>query len=232
MAKAKHSKETLASDINILSKYCSEEWRPVINMYRTVSEFGAKERIFTEGDEVKGIYFIEKGKIKVVSSYGKNLERILRLAGEGKVFGHRGLTSKQYPISAITLTDSTVSFIPLDIYNKLLKSNPEFSRYMINFLTDQLLESEMRMKKMIHLDVRQKIADIVVMLINAFGFDKEDKNKLSYTLSRYDFANIAGTTYETVIRSMAFLQKKGYIKLDGKNIRVINQDGLRKFSQN
>ncbi|MFI5150897.1 MAG: Crp/Fnr family transcriptional regulator [Bacteroidia bacterium] len=216
---------------NIFSKYCSEEWQLYLGAKQRSAEFKTGEYIFREGEVVKEIYLIEKGKIKVVSGYGENTEHILRLAGEGKLMGHRGLGAKTYSVSGIALEPTTVTVIPIDVFNRLIKANPEFSLYLIHFITSELNDSESRMKKLIHLDVRQKIADIIIMLIDAFGYKRDDPGKLTYTLSRYDFANISGTTYETVIRSLTFLQKEGYIGLEGKTIRVVNEKGLREFSR-
>lgn len=218
-------------DKNIFERYCTEEWIFYLEAKQQIKEYEAGDYIIREGEEVKGIFFIRKGKIKIVSKYGNKSEHILRLAGNGKLMGHRGLGFKNFAISAIALVPTSSIFFPIDIFERLIKANPEFGIFLVKFITAELGESESRMKKMIHFDVRQKIADIVIMLIDAFGFDKKERFKLDYTLSRYDFANIAGTTYETVIRSLAFLQTKGFIRLQAKDILVINEKALRRFCQ-
>ncbi len=211
-------------------KYCSPEWLPLINLYKKNQFFKAEDRIFNEGDPADGIYLLTSGKVKVVSQYDKNNERILRLAAEGQILGHRAIGQTVFPISAIALTDCSVMFIPKDIFLKLIMSNPEFSVFMINFIAAELLESEERMKNMIHHDVKMRIADIICMSLDAFGYDETEKYKLSYTLSRKDYANIAGTTYETAIRVLFQLQEMGLIQLDKKAILVKNESGLRKLA--
>lgn len=214
---------------NPLYKYCSEEWHTIIDRNQTIVHVNKGDTLFEEGEQVKGIYIITHGKVKVISAYDKNKERIHRLAGEGKLLGHRGFYSKFYPISAVALTDTQVTFIPEDIFIKLIKTNPDFALYLVNFLVEELRESEEWVKQMMCADVKHRIASILLNLINSFGYEINEQKKLSHTLSRKDFANMAGTTYETVIRTLAFFQKKKLILVKGKSIYILNSKGLKEL---
>lgn len=214
---------------NLLHNYCSEEWHPIINHYQTIIEIKKGEYIFSLGEQVKGIYIIIKGKAKVVSPSFNNEEHIHRLAGDGKILGHRGLSSQHYPISAVALTDMTLTYVPNDIFKTLLKTNPLLSFYMIEFFAEDLRQSEERMKSLMYSDVKNRIAKILLTLIESFGYNAKEINKLNYSLSRKDFASMAGVTYETVIRTLKEFQDKKFIKLDGKEIFIINLNSLRDF---
>lgn len=232
--KVENSKNTKGGSLNeferFLSGYCSDEWMFLVKNFLVVKNFKKDQRFITEGDKVTGVYFINKGMVKVVSSFDKNNERILRLANKGSLVGHRGMFSKNYPISAIALSDTEVTFIPIDLFIKLIKTNPEFSLFLITFFSDELRKTEEQMKHMIHGEVITKVAKIICMLIDAFGYNPKEKHKLNYTLSRKDIANIAGTTYESVIRNLTQLETKKIIKIDGKNFIIPNESNLRKLA--
>ena len=213
-----------------LSAYCSEEWVFLLRNYLQVKSFKKDEHIFSQGDKVSGVYFINKGMVKVVSLFDETNERILRLANEGYIVGHRGLYSKYYPVSAIALCNTEMSFIPIDIFTKLIRTNPDFSLFMITFISEELRKADEQMKNMIHGEVIKRIAIIICMLIDAFGYDKKEKSRLNYTLSRKDIANIAGTTYESVIRNLTQLEIKKIIIMDGKNFIISKETELRKLA--
>ena len=215
-----------------LTAYCTKEWIFLVKNYLKVKSFKKEQRIISEGEKVTGVYFINKGMVKIVSFFDKSNERILRLSGNGCFVGHRGLFSKHYPISAIALSDTEVTFIPMDIFTILIKANPEFSLYMISFISEDLRKTEEQMKHMIHGEVLIRISIIICMLIDAFGYDSKEKFRLNYTLSRRDIANIAGTTYESVIRNLAQLETKKIIIVDGKSFIVAKESELRKLSGN
>lgn len=211
-----------------LTKYVSEEWLFLLKSHSTVLNYPKNKRLLNEGDEVSGVYFINSGKVKIVSSFNEN-ELLLRLSTTGDFVGHRALFSPHYPISAVALTDTQVTFIPLEIFKKLIKNNPNFSFYIIEFLTKDLKNTEEHMRSMIQDDVLIRIAMIICMLIDAFGYDEKIPKKLLYTLSRSDIASFAGTTYESVIRNLAKLEEMKIIQLDKKTIHVLSERSLRKL---
>ena len=215
----------------IFKKYCSQEWMIIFETNKQEIKIKANQTIFNDGDPVKGIYFIEKGKVKVLSKMGENNYHIIRLAGHDSILGHRGIHFKKYHIKAETLEECVFTFIPIDIFIKIIKANPEMAIYMINFLSQELREAEDRMKNLSILDPKKRIAIILIKLIEVFGYSGTKSNLLGYTLKRNDIANMANTTYETVIRSLSFLTEKGLIELLGKQISIKNEKKLRDFAK-
>lgn len=211
-----------------INKYCSDEWKPLITFYKTPLDYPAGTTIFAEGDEVQGIYQIYSGKIKVVSSINGENERIVRLARAEQMLGHRGLGGNmKYPVTAIALEDSQVTLIPIDIFYKAVKANPELAFQMMLFFADEFKASEKRMKMLASMPANEKVAVSILTIVDAFGFDAQDPTLLNYTPSRRDIASIAGTTYETAIRGLRNLEKSKIIALDGKAIRVLKLDYLK-----
>jgi CRP-like cAMP-binding protein len=70
------------------------------------------------------------------------------------------------------------------------------------------------------------IASVIYNIYKVFGLEKGSETKLSFTLSRKDIANQAGTRYETVVRVLADLKKEGVIQIDGKAIHILNVEKL------
>lgn len=215
----------------IFKKYCSEEWMIIFETNKQEIKIKANQVVFNDGDSVKGIYLIEKGKVKVLSKMGEKDYHIIRLAGHDSILGHRGIHFKKYHIKAETLEDSVFTFIPIEIFIKIIKANPEMAIYLINFLSEELREAEDRMKNLSILDPKKRIAIILIKLIDVFGYSNSKSNLLSFTLERSDIANMANTTYETVIRSLTFLEEKNLIEGIGKQIAIKNEKRLREFAK-
>lgn len=213
---------------NLFSRYCSKEWKQILAQQQTAFMVNAGSFIFREGEQVKGVYLINYGHVKVVSDHGRPNERILRLAGADRMLGHRGYSTELFPVSAIALTESLITFVPKETFRTLIRTNPELADYLINFMASELRESEERMKNYLQAEVQERVAFILLYLASSFGFDPADKTKLEFTLSRKDFANMAGTTYESIIRTLTQLQKKKLIRTQGKDIFI---DQLSKLEQ-
>ena len=220
---AKRLCETCTHYKCFINKYCSDEWKPIITLNKVSTDYPSGATIFSEGEPVTGVYEIYTGKIKVVSSYGNGKERIISFAKREEMLGYHGLGGNMiYPVTAITLEPSQVTFIPIDIFYKTVKANPEMALYLVKFFADQLKASETRMRLQSEMSALEKVAFALLTIVNSFGFDKQEDSMLSFTPTRKDIGNLAGTTYETVIRVLAEFEKSDVIRLEGKSIRILD----------
>ncbi len=219
----KRSCDTCDNRHCIVSKFCSQEWRVFLTKHKTTHLILAGEEIFTKGNNVEGIYFVYSGYIKVYE-FNDRLERIVDLVKGGEILGYRGLSSKstKYTVSAKALSDSEITFFPMEVFRLAIDANKQLAFFLIDLLTSKLNAIEYRSNNCTNFPAKDKVKLAISDMITSFGFDKNDHNNLNFTLSRKDIAGLAGTTYETVIRSLRELDKQKHIKLEGKSIRILN----------
>ena len=209
-----------------LCKLCLREWLPAIEANKKTFHFKKGELIFKEGDEVKGIYFVFNGTVKVHTKWGKEKELIIRFAKNGDIIGHRGLGDEIiYPVSGTALEAVTVCFISLDFFMSSLKVNYDFMYQLMLFFAAELKQSERKMRNLAHMPVKGRIAQALILLKNKFGII--ENGHINILLSRQDIASYAGTTYETVFRIMADLIEQDIITVDGKKITITNENALQ-----
>jgi CRP-like cAMP-binding protein len=208
---------------------CLKEWIPAVDANRVNYKFKKGELLFTEGEAVKGIYFVYSGTVKVHKKWSEGKELILRFANNGAIVGHRGLgDDKFYPISATALEPTTVCFIPIEFFTSSLKVNHNFTLSLLNFFAEELRESEKRWRNMAHMSVKGRLAYALLSLKNKFGLSEE--GHINIILSRQDLASYVGATYETVFRTLGDLSNENVIDLSGKNISILNEKTLVSLS--
>ncbi|MDR6945134.1 Crp/Fnr family transcriptional regulator [Mucilaginibacter pocheonensis] len=213
-----------------LCKNSLKEWLPAIAAHKTNFKVKKGEVIFKEGDPVTGIYFVNSGKVKVYKKWDKDKELIVRFAKEGSLFGHRGLgKGGNYPISASALEPTVVCYVDIAFFEASLKVNPDFTYELLMFLTEELKQSERKMRNLAHMPVKGRVAEALISLQNQFGTTAD--GFINIDLSRQDLASYAGATYETVFRMMNELVSEKLISLSGKSIRLVNRDELLKLAQ-
>ncbi len=213
-----------------LCKNSLTEWRPAISAHKTTYKVKKGEVIFKEGDPVTGIYFVNSGSVKVYKKWDKDKELIVRFAREGSLFGHRGLGKGGfYPISAAALQPTVVCYVDIAFFEATMKVNPNFTYQLLMFLTEELKQSERKMRNLAHMSVKGRVAEALISLQNQFGTTAE--GFINIDLSRQDLASYAGATYETVFRMMNELVNEKLISLSGKSIRLTNHQELLKLAQ-
>lgn len=211
-------------------RLCLKDWIPAVEMQRTNLRFRKGELLFREGDEVKGIYFVYQGLVKVHKHWNEDKELILRFAGNGAIVGHRGLGGDNYyPVSATALEPTTVCYLDLDFFNTSLKVNHEFTLNLLNFFAEELKESERRMRNLAHMPVKGRLANALLILKKKFGSPGSDH--LGITISRQDLASYIGATYETVFRTLTEMVNDNIIQLSGKDITILDEKTLVSLTQ-
>jgi len=201
-----------------------EEWKPAIDSHRKNFTVKKGELILKEGDPVTGIYFVYQGNVKVHKKWGDK-EIIIRFANEGKIFGHRGLSTSQsvYPVSATALESTSLCFIPIDFFMKTLKVNHDLAFQLMLFYADELQESEKKMRELALMSVRSRLAVSLLYLKEQFGVKD---GAINIDMSRQDLAAYVGATYETVFRMMNDLMQENMISLTGKKISIKDEEKL------
>lgn len=214
---------------DLIDRYCAPEWKELLHERNTQVTYRKGDRIFTDGQVADRMYMIQRGRVKVVATYVKGVESIIRLAGDGEVLGHRGIGDEPiYTATAIALSETRVNVIPMQLFLSTLKANNLFCYHFLLFFAEELRVLDQHMRDLMKLDVAQRIAKVLKMNMVTFGFDTTNKKKLAFTLSRKDIASAAGTTYESVIRTLADFQREGIIDMVGKEIRILKKRELER----
>lgn len=211
-----------------MCRFCLKEWQPVIAANRKNVSYKKGERLFTEGEEVQGMYFVYSGSVKVHKHWDADKELIIRIAKKGDIVGHRGLgEDTMYPVSGTALEPVIACFIDMDFFNATLKVNNQFLYELMLFFASELKISERRMRNLAHMPVKGRLASAILVLEEKFGTDANGAIDLS--LSRQDMASFIGTTYETVFRTMQDMAEEKLLELNGKSIVILDKDGLNKL---
>lgn len=222
-------KSKTGCDLNtcILCRLCHKEWKAATEAHRTNFKVGKGEVIFAEGEEVKGIYFVYEGTVKVHKHWGDK-ELILRFAKEGNIIGHRGLGKDLvYPVSATAIEPSMVCFVDLDFFQASLKVNHDFLYELMQFFASELKESERNMRNLAHMSVKGRIAQALLTLEEKF--DCTAAGFINLIITRQDLASFAGTTYETVFRMLNEFAKDRIIATKEKEIAILNKTALLEY---
>jgi CRP-like cAMP-binding protein len=212
----------------ILCKQCLPEWLPAMESNRKNFNFRKGDLLFSEGEPVKGMFFLYSGKVKVHKKWGDDKELIVRLAKKGDIVGHRGIGGDTYyPVSATALESVTVCFIDLDFFQSTLKVNQGFLYELMMFYARELKESENNMRNLAHMPVKNRVANILLQLQSKFG--KNSEGYIDISLSKQDLCSIAGAAYETVFRVVKELKDEEILDEDGKFVKIKNEKILRQL---
>ncbi len=213
---------------NFLSEARGIESLKKLSQQKDVRIYKKKDDIYKEGNYPKGIYFINKGKVKSYYSNELGKELITDLYKEGDFFGYLSLLQdEQYTNSASALEESEIYMIPKEDFFALLYKNAEVSKKFIEILSNNIRENEKQLVKLAYNSVRKRVAEALVKLSDTYK--KQDDERFSMNVSREDLANLVGTATETVIRTLGDFKDEKYIEVSGGSITILNYDKLARL---
>jgi CRP-like cAMP-binding protein len=172
---------------------------------------------------------VNSGIVKIYKTGIDGKEQIIRFAKTGDIIGFRSVLSKELACTtAKVIEDAVICFIPSENLFALVKENPAFSMQLMQLTCKELGEANNFITDIAQKTVRERLAEILLLLMDTFSLD--DKKVLQISLTREELANMVGTATESVIRLLSEFRSDGLIDLHGRKISILDIPGLRKIS--
>lgn len=218
-----------ALETGAIFKHLSRDEVDMINFEKEFRQFKRGYVLYNEGSRISGFYCIHSGIIKVFKTGLDGKEQIIRFAKPGDIIAYRSVLSNEVACtSAKVIEDSQVCFIPAEILISLIKSNSTYAHELLKLACHELGEANSFITDIAQKTVRERLAEILLLLVHDFGLD--DQNYLQISLTREELANIVGTATESVIRLLSEFKTDRLVELAGRKIKILNKKGLEKIS--
>jgi CRP-like cAMP-binding protein len=218
-----------ALDTGTIFRHLSREEIDLVNYEKEFRQYKRGELLYNEGSRISGFYCIHMGIIKVFKTGFDGKEQIIRFAKPGDIIAYRSVLSNEVACtSAKVIEDCQVCFIPSEILISLVKSNSSFALELLKLACHELGEANSFITDIAQKTVRERLAEILLLLVEDFGLD--ENNFLKISLTREELANIVGTATESVIRLLSEFKTDSLVELNGRRIKILNKKGLVKIS--
>lgn len=185
--------------------------------------------IYREGNRISGFYCINSGVIKLFKTGLEGKEQIIRFAKAGDIIGYRSILSGELACTTAQAIEDTVAcFIPAGKLTELVSKYPSFAMEIMKLTCKELGESNKYILDIAQKTVRERLAEILLLLTDNFGLDND--KVLQISLTREELANMVGTATESVIRLLSEFKSDKIIELKGRKIRILKINKLSAIS--
>lgn len=222
-SKSKTSLQCKTCDKREKSIFCdlSEEHCREIDSTKTTNLYKPHQIIFYEGNHPYGLYCINSGKVKIYKTDPEGNHQIVRLAGAGDILGYRCLLSGEpYTATAETLEEATICFMDKNSFFHLLQTHPKTAANIMNLLANDLGYAEKQLLNISHKNIRERLAELFLVLKNKYGKKTDQGIELDIELTRQEMADLIGTTQESLIRLIRDFKEEGLILVKKRKITL------------
>lgn len=183
--------------------------------------------VFHEGDEVKSFSYLKSGLLKLFKTMPNGKDQIITIAGPFdfvSLLGVFTISHQTYSVSA--LDDSVICHIDIQEIKQIARNNGLFSLNLmerIGMTSNKIIQESMEIRRR---NTHGKVAYILLTMSRELFM-----NQTFYLpVSRREIAEYIGMTTENVIRTMSEFRKDKIIRINGREIEIIDMESLDRIS--
>lgn len=182
---------------------------------KTILEFHKDQIVFSQGDAADTVFYIQKGRVKVVVISEQGKEAVVGIFGAGQFFGEGCMNGHSVRIATTTaMENSLVTAITKTAMLAVLHDQPKFSEMFMAYLLTRNSRIEEDLIDQLFNSSEKRLARLLLLLAN---FGKEGSPQpIIPNISQETLAEMIGTTRSRVSFFMNKFRKLGFISYNGK----------------
>lgn len=194
---------------------------------------GAGHLLFTAGEECRGLYIIEHGRVRIFRVSPEGREQVLHVEGSGRPVAELPLfDGGPYPASAVTIEESRLVFLPRADFEYLYRTHPDIAHAIIRGLGKRLRHLVHVTETLAFRDVAARLAMLLADYAERSEARRDDGVLIELERTQEELALEIGTARESVSRAMKQLRRKGLIEsLGGRWLRIPDVAKLRSLAR-
>lgn len=190
--------------------------------------FRKGETIIKQGSLAGGLMYLAKGVVKYNYEAPAQRNVIFLVSRSPDFIGCSTLYGPRvYMFSVVAVEDCHICMINLEAFERVLSKNAQLLAQFYSLNTNEtnklLLHSLGHYQK----HVNGRIADVILHLSNTIY----NSDKFTLPLTRKEIAEWAGASPENIMTTLSRFHKEGILKVDGKDIVIIDKDRLLQISR-
>lgn len=189
----------------------------IIRQRGTEVRYKPGELIYKQNSPLRNFYMVDSGLVKVFRETKNQREIILDVCGPGDFPGLLALWNRQVSDSSVVAIETTqILLVESDLFKVIFLNNANFANYLFNIMSSQSLQIVNRLISINQKQLPGRVADLILFFYNLY--DQQDAFRLP--LNRKEMAQFAGTTKESLIRTLSEFKNDKIIELDDREVSI------------
>ncbi|MFB9885034.1 fumarate/nitrate reduction transcriptional regulator Fnr [Balneatrix alpica] len=184
------------------------------------------DHLFRQGEPFRSVYAVRAGAVKTYTLTNEGEEQITGFYLPSELLGLSGIHDQVYPVSARVLETTTVCEIPFEKLDKLSGQLPELRKNLLRTMSREIQDEQQMMLLLSKKNADERVGTFLTKLSQRFKLRGFSASQFRLSMSRNEIGNYLGLAVETVSRIFTRFQKQEIIRVDGKEIEVLDMSLL------
>jgi CRP/FNR family transcriptional regulator len=187
------------------------------------------DALFHAGEPFQSLYAVRTGFFKTCVSAEDGRDQVTGFQMAGELLGLDAISHDRHTCDAVALEDSQVCVIPYSQLETLSREFNDLQRQFHKIMSREIVRDHGVMLLLGSMRAEERLAAFLLNLtqrLQARGFSP---SSLVLRMTREEIGSYLGLKLETVSRTFSKFQDDGLLEVKQRQIRIVDQDGLRKL---
>ena len=204
----------------------STEFEQLDSVVLTTRNVHRGETLFRAHDAFQSLYAVRTGSFKTVVMHRDGREQVTGFQIPGEPLGLDGICSGTHSCDAIALEDSTVCIMPFGQLESFCRESRRMQRHLYQLMSGEIVRESSLMMLLGTMTAEQRLAAFLLDLAERFQARGYSGAQFNLKMSREEIGCFLGMKLETVSRMFSRFQREGLVEPNGKQIRIVDVEGL------
>ena len=185
------------------------------------------EIVFSEGEPGDSLYIVLSGKIKVGRRAADGRQNLIAVMGPSDMVGELSLFDPgPRTATATAVLDTRLARLRKQALRPWLTNRPEIAEQLLRVLARRLRRTNDALADLIFTDVPGRVAKTLLQMAGRFGTRDGGVLRVNHDLTQEEMAQLVGASRETVNKALADFASRGWLRLDGKSVIIMDPERL------
>ncbi len=183
--------------------------------------------LFREGEPGESLFIVLSGKVKLGRRSTDGRENLVAIMGPSDQFGELSLFDPgPRTATATVVTDARVAKLPKAALQKWVQDRPQIGMQLLRVVARRLRRTNTMLADLIFVDVPGRVAKQLLQLASRFGSVDGGMLRVTHDLTQEELAQLVGASRETVNKALADFAARGWLRLEGKSVVILDRERL------
>jgi CRP/FNR family cyclic AMP-dependent transcriptional regulator len=185
------------------------------------------EVVFHEGEPGDSLYIVLGGKIKLGRRAADGRQNLIALMGPSDMVGELSLFDPgPRTATATAVVDTRLARLHKQALRNWLTNRPEIAEQLLRVLARRLRRTNDALADLIFTDVPGRVAKNLLQMASRFGTRDGGVLRVTHDLTQEELAQLVGASRETVNKALADFASRGWLRLDGTSVLILDPERL------
>jgi CRP/FNR family cyclic AMP-dependent transcriptional regulator len=187
------------------------------------------DNVYTVGEEIEMVYFIESGEVKLVMLSSEGKECMLAIHTSGDIFGELCLSGLVGRLETATAMENTVlKQIPCARFLERLGKDSLLVGF-IKYLAVRIADQQEVIANLVTVDSEQRLGQTLLQLARKLGKKDPRSIRIELRISHEELASMVGTTRPRISVFMQRFRNLGLIEMSAEHHLIVKEHKLMAY---